>query len=111
MTKELIDYIKSIGWFVHEYEDMFCDLEAYSPEGEDLILSLPPCSDEGVLAALKMNYEIFDAEEHACNWYGKNRGEPSSLKILLEDAYAIEDMYRDLCVNVEDFLRRKDGNN
>lgn len=109
MTRELIDFIKSIDWFVDEYSDGHYELERFSPEGEDLIIELPGGTDDVVLMALKMNYEIFDAEEHAYNWYGKNRGEPSSLKILLEDAYDIENMYRDLYVRVEEFLRRDDG--
>lgn len=109
MTRELFNFIGSMGWFVYEYSDGHYELERFSPEGEDLIIELPGGTDDVVLMALMMNYEAFDAEEHAYNWYGKNRGEPSSLEILLEDAYAIRDMYRDLCVNVEDFLRRKDG--
>lgn len=110
MTRELIDFIESMNWSVYECSDGHCELESYSPEGEDLIIELPGVTDDVVLMALKMNYEAFDAEEHAYNWYGKNRGEPSSLEILLEDAHAIEDMYRELYVMVEDFLRGKDGN-
>lgn len=105
--KEMLERISELGWMIivnGDGEDI--ELENYSPAGEDLIVSV---HKNNIIQELRMNYENFDAEEHAYNWYGKNRGEPSSLEILLEDAHAIEDMYRDLYVNVEEFLRRKDG--
>lgn len=65
------------------------ELETYSPEGEDVIVSLIyDGTDEGFIAAFVEYANQFDAEEHAEMWIeyrGKN-GVPESIKDLLEDA-------------------------
>lgn len=65
------------------------DLETYSPEGEDIIVSLIyDGTEEGFIAAFEDYADEFDAEEHAEMWIesrGKN-GVPGSIKDLLEDA-------------------------
>lgn len=65
------------------------ELETYSPEGEDVIVSLIyDGTEEGFIAAFVEYANDFDAEEHAEMWIesrGKN-GVPESIKDLLEDA-------------------------
>ena len=65
------------------------ELETYSPEGEDVIVSLIyDGTEEGFIKAFRSYAEDFDAEEHAEMWIegrGKN-GVPESIKNLLEDA-------------------------
>lgn len=65
------------------------DLETYSPEGEDVIVSLIyDGTEEGFIAAFVDYANYFEAEEHAEIWInirGKN-GVPESIKDLLEDA-------------------------
>lgn len=65
------------------------DLETYSPEGEDVVISLIyDGTEEGFIAAFVDYANWFDAEEHAEMWIegrGKN-GVPESIKDLLEDA-------------------------
>lgn len=65
------------------------ELETYSPEGEDVIVSLIyDGSEEGFIAAFVDYANWFDAEEHAEMWIesrGKN-GVPESIKDLLKDA-------------------------
>lgn len=70
------------------------DLEKYSPEGEDFILNV--CvEDENNADYWKEVFDYwnnFDADDHAAMWYGQNRGEPTSLRVLLDDAEAIAKM-------------------
>ena len=80
------------------------EIEGQSPAGEDLIVSLvdDELNDGGsIVKALYNNWDWFDADEHAAEWYGANRGEPKSLRVLLDDADAIKEMYSDLCVKVK----------
>lgn len=72
------------------------ELETYSPEGEDVIVSLIyDGSEEGFIAAFVDYANWFDAEEHAEMWIesrGKN-GVPESIKDLLEDAEWQKNMF------------------
>ena len=65
------------------------ELETYSPEGEDVIISLIyDGTEEDFVKQFESYAEDFDAEEHAetyINMRGKN-GVPESIKNLLEDA-------------------------
>lgn len=72
------------------------ELETYSPEGEDVIVSLIyDGSEEGFIEAFVDYANWFDAEEHAEMWIesrGKN-GVPESIKDLLEDAEWQKNMF------------------
>lgn len=72
------------------------ELETYSPEGEDVIVSLIyDGSEEGFIAAFVDYANWFDTEEHAEMWIesrGKN-GVPESIKDLLEDAEWQKNMF------------------
>ena len=65
------------------------ELETYSPEGEDVIISLIyDGTEEDFIRQFERYADDFDAEEHAeiyINMRGKN-GVPDSIKDLLEDA-------------------------
>ena len=65
------------------------ELETYSPEGEDVIISfIYDGTEEDFIKQFESYAEDFDAEEHAetyINMRGKN-GVPESIKNLLEDA-------------------------
>ena len=65
------------------------ELETYSPEGEDVIISLIyDGTEEDFIRQFERYAEDFDAEDHAetyINMRGKN-GVPESIKDLLEDA-------------------------
>lgn len=84
------------------------ELETYSPEGEDVIVSLTyDGTEESFIAAFVEYANWFDAEEHAEMWIecrGKN-GVPESIKDLLEDAEWI----KDTLLEVAEALNNLDG--
>lgn len=71
------------------FSDGQCEIEFSSPAGEDFVATVSADSARDLCASLT-NYAMwFDPDEHAAQWFGANRGEPSSLRVLLDDAEAI----------------------
>lgn len=73
----------------HSNDGYDVDLETYSPEGEDVIVSLVyDGTEEDFIRQFRSYAEGFDAEEHAEMWIESSgkRGVPDSIKDLLEDA-------------------------
>lgn len=72
------------------------EIETYSPEGEEVIISLIyDGTEEGFIAAFVNYANWFDAEEHAEMWIegrGKN-GVPENIRDLLEDAEWQKNMF------------------
>lgn len=92
------------GYYATDAGHEYVEIEGQSPAGEDLIVGL--VGDElndgdSIVKALYNNWDWFDADEHAAEWYGANRGEPNSLRVLLDDADAIKEMYGDLYAKVK----------
>jgi len=106
ITQRLIETMEENEWTVTQYIDGSIDLEKYSPAGEDFIVSF--CDYDTVdnatfIDALSNYVDGFDPEEHAAGWYGKNNGEPSSLRDLLDDAeYIKNDMLMPLLKALEE---------
>lgn len=99
MTKEkFIEVCEANKWYVHENGAGDFEIETYSPAGEDVIVPVY-VEDENNAEYWKEVFEYednFDPREHAIMWYGQNRGEPSSLLDLLDDAEAIKKMLEQL---------------
>lgn len=102
MNKNLmLDKAEELGWIVREYKDCVV-FHNYSPEGEDISIDIDYNTGNDlekaqiIVAELEALLECFNPEEHAVMWYGQNRGEPSSLKVLIHDAEDIKLMYEDL---------------
>ena len=80
------------------------ELETYSPEGEDVLVSLTYDGTEKDFIREFNDYaEGFDAENHAEMWIecrGKN-GVPDSIKDLLEDAEWIKDTLMEVADDLE----------
>lgn len=92
-TKQFIKICKAEGWKVsYDSKSQYMELENCSPAGEDLIISIGGKKSNDFIKDLRDYYENFNPEKHALDWYGVNRGEPSSLGALLDDAEAIEEM-------------------
>lgn len=70
------------------------ELETYSPEGENVIVSfIYDGTEEDFIKQFKKYANDFDAEEHAKMWIEikGNNGVPNSIKDLLEDTEWIKD--------------------
>ena len=80
------------------------ELETYSPEGEDVIISLIyDGTEEDFIRQFESYAEGFDAEEHAetyINMRGQN-GVPESIKDLLEDAEWQKEMLLEVAKNLK----------
>lgn len=80
------------------------ELETYSPEGEDVIVSLTyDGTEEDFIRQFRSYAEGFDAEEHTEMWIegrGKN-GVPDSIKDLLEDAEWIKSTLEEVADDLE----------
>lgn len=98
---QLRNFLAANDIHVEGYEDGW-EISFYSPAGEDFVMYLAGQNIEELLKSLQ-EYQ-FDAEEHAYTWYGANRGEPSSLKELLEDAEAIAQEIKELKRKVNNFI-------
>ena len=91
-----IDVLESLDWRVCDYTgDGRVEIENYSPAGEDLIVCVE------VEHFPESGYEYagdFDADEHAEMWVGHRgeRGCPSSVRELIDDADAIKEMLEEL---------------
>ena len=105
MTKtELIKVIEELDWDVSEMDDGI-EISQHSPAGEDFCLFIAGRTAKQWIKSIEDIY--FDPEEHAAFWYGANRGEPSSLKELLEDAEAIAQKIEELKRKVNNFIESK----
>ena len=87
------------------------ELETYSPEGEDVIVSLTyDGTEEDFIRQFRSYAEGFDAEEHAEMWIesrGKN-GVPDSIKDILEDAEWIKSTLEEVADDLENFDNEED---
>ena len=75
------------------------EFEKYSPAGEDFSFTVESDSPEGLIDEISAYSADFDKEEHIRMWIGAGEhgtGGVPSIKELVEDADAIEDMLREL---------------
>lgn len=89
------DICESLDWRVTSDGCGNIELEKYSPAGEDFIIAV---GEENFVDNVKAYAASFDPDEHAEMWIadrGKG-GVPSSIREILEDAQAIDDMLREL---------------
>ena len=87
-----------LGWSASFYGDGTCELETCSDAGEDFSFAANATSAAALARDVAAYWADFDPEEHAVSWYGANRGEPPSLRRLLEDADGIAARLEDLAV-------------
>ena len=83
-----IDVFEEGGASCTFYDD-YCEIEFYSPAGEDFVMAVSADSAQELWSDLSNQARCFNPDAHAANWYGANQGEPSSLRVLLDDAEAI----------------------
>ena len=85
----------------------YAELERYSPAGEDFSMIIDFDKEnqvESFRRDLRSYYEDFDVDEHVEMWIPSRgeRGCPSSIRVLVEDAEAIESMILELLEVLED---------
>ncbi len=86
--------LEKLGWSVSDVGDEY-EIENWSPAGEDLVEYL---DKDDIIESVQILYDNYDPDEHA-GLYIQDRGTrgiPSSIKVLLDDADRIEDMYHEL---------------
>lgn len=110
MRTETLNTIQEVAenleWRVHISETDL-EFENWSPAGENIIFCFENGKVDWFLYELADCYESFDAEEHAAGWYGAKRGEPKSLRDLLEDADSIDGMLEELVMALTQALRKE----
>jgi len=94
--KAIIDKMEELGWTVREdADDGSMDICKYSPAGEDFFFTV-----EGIDIPREVSqYALdFDADEHAEMWVESRdkRGVPESIRTLIDDADAIQEMLNEL---------------
>ncbi len=90
--KKYLHVFKHYGWKVN-ITDKEIEIENWSPAGENLVEYLDKKID--IPSQMQKIADNFDADEHAEMWIehrGKN-GVPGSIRMLLNDADAIQEMY------------------
>ena len=108
LNEKIIDALEAHDFAVcsneEQGEEYAAELETYSPAGEDVIVVI---WHDGTIAGFKRAFREyangFDADEHAESWI-EHRGEngcPSSIRALIEDADAIQQMLNDMADALE----------
>ena len=90
------DICEKLDWSVTSDGDGNIELEKYSPAGEDFIITV---GEERFVDNVKAYAASFDQEEHIEMWVAARRSGTSgvpSIKELVEDAQALDDMLREL---------------
>lgn len=93
--KKFLNVFKHYGWKVN-ITDKEIEIENWSPAGENLVEYLDKKID--IPSQMQKIADNFDADKHAEMWIehrGKN-GVPGSIRMLLNDADAIQEMYNNL---------------
>lgn len=107
VCKEQIQKILSDYSVYSLYDDGGFDVEWWSPEGEDVCVSLNGKTMRELADSAKDAYEGFDPDDHAATIYHAKHygsvdqqrfyaGAPSKLTDLVEDAKAIKAFYKDV---------------
>lgn len=86
--ENIIPQLEALNWSVNyddSNENTNIELQQYSPCGQDFYICLDAKDKNELQIAAQEYYEAYDPEEETTLWYKANRGEPKSLRTLLED--------------------------
>ena len=72
------------------WDNAYAEIGFYSDAGEDFSFTVWGNTPKDFSNKLYSYYQDFNPDEHAVMWYGSDRGEPESLRTLLDDAEAIK---------------------
>ena len=108
LLNRFADVAEELGWQSNwKMDHGSIDLETWSDAGENLILPLFEKDFQDYCHLVKRlmdEYIDFDPEEHAAMWYGQGKGEPGSLRVLLDDADGIAEKLEDLAITTSQRL-------
>ena len=87
ISKRMRTLVENEGWGIGKPDSNgYADIGQYSPCGEDFSFGADITDNECFKRSVYNYVSNFDPDEHAAMWYGANRGEPSSMRMLLDDA-------------------------
>lgn len=108
LEQKYIDILEENNWSVSSYtNDGRVVLEKYSPAGEDFSIIVEV---ENFTESVREYANDFDADEHATMWIearGRVKGVPNSIRELIEDAEAIQEMLNELADALEEKNRKE----
>lgn len=107
LEQKYIDILEENDWSVSSYtNDGRVVLEKYSPAGEDFLM----CAEiENFPESIRARANDFDIDEHAAMWIEARGsvGVPNSIRELIEDAEAIQEMLNELADALEEKNRKE----
>lgn len=112
LSEKVIDVLENNGWRLCSVEkqgrEYYAEIENYSPAGEDLVETIWfDGTDDGFIDSVDCWCADFDVDEHVELWIdgrGKN-GVPGTVRELVEDAEAIEQMFVRLSCELDELKK------
>ena len=98
--------VEDLGWSIEPQGD-YIYISQYSPAGEDFGFEVDGKSLADVVHQVCEYADNFDADEHAEMWInarGKVNGVPDSIRELIDDADAIQEMLNELAEKVKELI-------
>lgn len=108
LEQKYIDILEENDWIISSYgDDGSVELEKYSPAGEDFLMCVEV---ENFPESVREYANCFDADEHAEMWIearGRVSGVPESIRELIDDAEAIQEMLYELADVLEEKMEKE----
>lgn len=103
--QKLIENITDeLGWYFNlEKDGKSIFLEIYSPAGQDCCLEIEATNFDDFKYKVREYYEGYDPDEETALWYGAKRGEPSSLRDLLNDMEWYDNKLKELSDKLDEY--------
>lgn len=117
MNKTHANICEKLGWSVHTYQEQdyytnkvikYVSLSQHSPAGEDFSFDV---EDRDFANNVKEYAADYNVDDHVELWIPNRgqRGVPSSISVLVEDAKAISSMLEDLALALCEAAAKKGG--
>ena len=108
LEQKYIDILKENDWSISSYtDDGKVEVQKYSPAGEDFLMCVEV---ENFPESVRVCANNFDADEHATMWIearGRVGGVPNSIRELIDDAEAIQEMLNELADALEEKMEKE----
>ena len=100
LIKKIIKKIEKDSNIIVNDEGDYYSIYVDNPCGEDFTIEINKTKNYDDIQQIINYCDDFDPEEHAAMWYRQNRGEPSSLRDLLDNADNIHESLRRLAYDL-----------